>query len=92
VYRKIFEPWVDEVRNRADFTFDRLAPGRFLYGNQEDIQNTIAEWRAQTGCEFLALRMRHPGGPGHSATLEAIKRFGSEIIATPTVNASGKEL
>ena len=88
VYRKVFEPWVDEVRNRADFTFDRLAPGRFLYGNQTDIRDTITEWKAQTGCEFMALRMRHPGGPGHAATLEAIKRFGSEIIAAPTGTTS----
>ena len=33
VYRKRFEPWVDEVRERENFTIDRLGPGRFLYGD-----------------------------------------------------------
>jgi len=80
VYRKAFEPWIDDVRDRSDFTFERLAPGRFLFGNASDILATIEEWRQLTGCDYLALRMRHPGGPGHSATLEAIARFGREII------------
>jgi hypothetical protein len=30
--------------------------------------------------EYLALRMRQPGGPGHEATLTAIARFGEEVI------------
>lgn len=81
VYRKVFEPWVDEVTDREDFTFDRLAPGRFLYGSGDDIRATVAEWEDVTGASYMALRMRHPGGPGHEATLEAIARFGAEVIA-----------
>ncbi|HSG80307.1 MAG TPA: LLM class flavin-dependent oxidoreductase [Acidimicrobiia bacterium] len=80
VYRKVFEPWVDEVRDRADFTLDRLAPGRFLYGSPEEVRDTVEEWVDVTGAEHIALRMRHPGGPGHEATLEAIRRFGAEVI------------
>lgn len=80
VYRKVFEPWVDDVRDRADFTFERLAPGRFLYGSGDDIRRTVDEWQAVTGCDYLALRMRQPGGPPHNACLEAIARFGSEVI------------
>ena len=80
-YKKRFEPWVDEVKDRENFTFERLAPGRFLYGSGEEIRATIDEWRALTGCEYLALRMRHPGGPGHERTLEAVRRFGAEVIA-----------
>jgi hypothetical protein len=30
--------------------------------------------------EYLALRMRQPGGPGHEATLTALARFGEEVI------------
>jgi alkanesulfonate monooxygenase SsuD/methylene tetrahydromethanopterin reductase-like flavin-dependent oxidoreductase (luciferase family) len=80
VYRKVFEPWVDEVRDRADFTMDRLGPGRFLYGSGTDIRATVAEWEAQTGVDYMALRFRQPGGPGHGATLEALARFGDEVI------------
>lgn len=80
-YLPEFEPWVDEVRDRARFTLQRLAPGRFLYGSAEEIRSELAGWRERTGCEYVALRMRHPGGPSHEATLEAIARFGAEVIA-----------
>jgi len=81
VYRKGFEPWVDEVREREAFTIDRLGPGRFLYGDGASIRATVAEWEAATGAEYLALRFRHPGGPGHEQTLEALRRFGEEVIS-----------
>jgi hypothetical protein len=80
VYRKVFEPWVDEVRDRADFTMDKIGPGRFLYGSGDDIRETVDEWRALTGVDYMALRIRQPGGPGHEATLEALERFGDEVI------------
>lgn len=80
VYLRRYEPWVDEVRDRADFTLDRLAPGRFLYGSAADIVDTVQEWRRLTGAEYLALRLRHPGGPGHEWTLAAIGRFGAEVL------------
>lgn len=81
VYRKVFEPWVDEVRERSNFTLDRLAPGRFLYGSPEDVRETVDEWVDITGADYFALRLRHPGGPDHAKTLEAIRRFGAEVIA-----------
>jgi alkanesulfonate monooxygenase SsuD/methylene tetrahydromethanopterin reductase-like flavin-dependent oxidoreductase (luciferase family) len=81
VYRKVFEPWVDEVRDRADFTLERLAPGRFLYGDGDTVRDTIRQWCAATGANYLALRFRQPGGPDHRATCEALERFGAEVIA-----------
>lgn len=79
-YLPEFEPWVGEVATRADFTPERVAPGRFLYGSGADIRAELADWRARTGCEYVALRMREPGGPSHAETLEAIARFGAEVI------------
>ena len=80
VFHKKFEPWVDEVADRKDFTLDKLAPGRFLYGTGEEVRATVRDWIDLTGAEHLALRLRHPGGPSHEATLEAIARFGDEVI------------
>ncbi|MGE5156333.1 MAG: LLM class flavin-dependent oxidoreductase [Betaproteobacteria bacterium] len=79
-YNKKFEPWVDEVKARADFTLDRLAPGRFLYGAPDEVVDTLREWSSITGADYVALRMRHPGGPSHEDTMEAIRRFGTEVI------------
>lgn len=81
VYRRLYEPWVDEVAAREDFTLERLAPGRFLYGSADDIRATVQEWSDLTGADYFALRLRHPGGPSHRQTLEAIARFGAEVIA-----------
>lgn len=88
-YLPEFEPWVGDVHSRADFTPELVAPGRFLYGSGEDIRAEVAEWQAITGAEYIALRMRQPGGPGHEATLEAIRRFGEEVIA-PLADADAK--
>jgi alkanesulfonate monooxygenase SsuD/methylene tetrahydromethanopterin reductase-like flavin-dependent oxidoreductase (luciferase family) len=85
VYHRRFEPWLGEVADRADFTLDRLAPGRFLYGAAEEVRATVEEWAAITGADYLALRFRHPGGPTHEQTLEALRRFGAEVIATPAL-------
>jgi len=65
--------------------------GRFLHGSGSDIRATIDEWKELTGCEYLALRMRHPGGPGHAATLESIARMGREVIA-PLNTARGQDI
>ena len=80
VYRSVFEPWVDTVRDRRDFTFDRLAPGRFLVGSGSDICDQVEQWEAISGAETMMLRIRQPGGPGHDKTMEAIRRFGEEVV------------
>ena len=80
-YRKEFEPWVNEVKNREDFTFERISAGRFLFGSGNEIVDEVRNWQAISGCEYLALRMRHPGGPTHLETMEAIGRFGAEVIS-----------
>jgi alkanesulfonate monooxygenase SsuD/methylene tetrahydromethanopterin reductase-like flavin-dependent oxidoreductase (luciferase family) len=80
VYRPEFEPWVRQIRSREDFTPDLVAPGRLLYGDGADLRAEIADWRMRTGAEYLALRMRQPGGPGHEATMTALARFGEQVI------------
>jgi alkanesulfonate monooxygenase SsuD/methylene tetrahydromethanopterin reductase-like flavin-dependent oxidoreductase (luciferase family) len=55
-----------------------FAPGRFLIG--DDLRATADEWRQRTGASQIAVRMRQPTGPSHAATLEAIARFGAEVI------------
>jgi len=80
VYRPEFEPWVDEVKAREDFTLDRLAPGRFLFGTGEQVRATASDWLERTGADYIALRLRHPTGPSHEDTLGAIERFGQELI------------
>jgi len=80
-YRREYEPWVEKVRERKDFTFDLVARDRFLYGSGADILADLRYWSELTGADYVAVRMRQPGGPPHGAVLEAIERFGAEVIA-----------
>jgi alkanesulfonate monooxygenase SsuD/methylene tetrahydromethanopterin reductase-like flavin-dependent oxidoreductase (luciferase family) len=89
VYDKRFEPWVDEVKERSSFTLDKLAPGRFLYGSPDEVVETLQDWQVRTGADYVALRLRHPGGPTHAETLQAIRRFGAEVI--PRIASPGYE-
>ena len=52
VYRREFEPWVDEVKAREDFTLDRLAPGRFLFGPRKSARRD--RWMDPTGAAHRA--------------------------------------
>jgi alkanesulfonate monooxygenase SsuD/methylene tetrahydromethanopterin reductase-like flavin-dependent oxidoreductase (luciferase family) len=79
-YRPRLEPWSAGMA-RKDFTLDRVAPGRFLMGSGSEIRQEAAEWAARTGADYLALRLRQPGGPPHEAVLEALARMGEEVIA-----------
>jgi alkanesulfonate monooxygenase SsuD/methylene tetrahydromethanopterin reductase-like flavin-dependent oxidoreductase (luciferase family) len=87
VYHPEFEPWVSDVQAREDFTLERLAPGRFLYGSGEEVRETAEQWLAQTGADYLAVRLRHPTGPSHEQTLEAIAAFGRHVIEPLSVTA-----
>lgn len=79
-YLRRYERWVGDLHDRGDFSLDRVAPGRFLYGTPEEVVTTIQEWQASTGADYLCLRLRHPGGPSHEATMETIERFGDEVV------------
>ena len=80
VYLEEFEPWVNDIQSRNDFTLERLAPGRFLYGDGDEVRETAKQWLEQTGADYMAVRMRHPTGPSHAETLVAIERFGQSVI------------
>ncbi len=79
-YRPHLEPWAEGI-DREDFTLDRVAPGRFLMGSGAEIRDEVSSWAAATGADYLALRFGQPGGPPHEAVLEALARFGEEVIA-----------
>jgi len=83
-YRPQFEPWAARPLSRSELNFDLLSPGRFLVGDGDSLRHTVSQWRQMTGVEYLALRFRHPKGPSHRATCEALRRFGEEVITTKT--------
>ncbi len=91
VYLEEFEPWVKDVHSSEDFTLERLAPGRFLYGDDGQVRDTARQWLEQTGADYMAVRMRHPTGPSHAETLTAIERFGRAVIEPLTATGDRAE-
>lgn len=75
VHRLYFNVGVYPWLTKDDLTLERMAPGRFLYGSEDEVRATAADWIERTGADYIAVRMRHPTGPGHEATLRAIERF-----------------
>ena len=77
-YLREFEPWVDEIHSREDFTFERVAPDRFLYGERpadpRDRRATGSRAPAPTTSRSACAS---PTGPSHAETLAAIERFGA---------------
>ena len=57
-------------------------------GAPRTMRAEVEEWRELTGCEYLALRFRHPGGPSHAETMEALRRFGAEVIMPLTAETT----
>ena len=74
-----------EFRNIPDgteFTLKNLDPNRVILGNPETCVREFNRWQEVTGAGYCLLRLRHAhsGGPPHAKILEAIKRFGDQVL------------
>jgi len=63
VYLEEFEPWVNDIHSRDDFRLERLAPGRFLYGDGDEVRGTAQEWLERTGAGLHGGADAPPDGP-----------------------------
>jgi len=69
-----------EVHSEEDWTFDRATKNRIIAGSPQDCREQLQMWQEEVRPDYVVLRMRHPGGPTHSKTLEAIRIFGEKIL------------
>lgn len=74
------EPWIADVRVPEDINYDMLAPDRVLAGSPEEVTVSLASAQERLNPDVVALRFRYPGGPSHTATLGAIRRFGERVL------------
>ena len=70
---------IDKVKSEDDWTFDVASPNRLIVGSPKDCLAQLQMWQKEVQPDYLVLRMRHPGGPSHERTKEAIRIFGKEI-------------
>ena len=68
------------VTSDEQWTFDRAAEDRFIAGSPADCLSQLEKWRDAIRPDYWVLRMRHPGGPTHAKTCEAIRLFGERVL------------
>lgn len=79
-YSEEADPWLKEIDSAEELKFDRLQEDRFIFGSPDDCIEQIERCYETLGATHFALRFRYAEGPSHEETLEAIERFGEEVI------------
>jgi probable F420-dependent oxidoreductase len=74
------EPWVGRIQDPSDITFSDLHEDRVVVGTPPDVLSTLQSMQQRLRPDTVCFRFRFPGGPGHEATLGAIRLFGREVI------------
>lgn len=80
-YSEEADPWLEDIDDPQELEFERLQDDRFIFGSPEDCIEQIEECYETLGATHFALRFRYAEGPSHEATMDAIERFGEEVIA-----------
>ena len=62
-------------------TFAEFVEDRFVIGPAEECVLQIEQIAARTGADVVTLTIRHPGGHGHDAVLEALGALGAAWTA-----------
>jgi alkanesulfonate monooxygenase SsuD/methylene tetrahydromethanopterin reductase-like flavin-dependent oxidoreductase (luciferase family) len=74
------EPFLQGVTKEDDFHFDQHRVDRLIVGSPEDCIASIKRFQEALGVDYLILSMRVAAGPSHELELEAIRRFGRDVI------------
>jgi alkanesulfonate monooxygenase SsuD/methylene tetrahydromethanopterin reductase-like flavin-dependent oxidoreductase (luciferase family) len=74
------EPLLQGVSSEEDFVFDKHRVDRLIVGSPEDCIASIRRFQQELGIDYLILSMRVAAGPSHELELEAIRRFGRDVI------------
>lgn len=80
-YSEEADPWLKEIDSPQELTFEQLQDGRFIWGSPEDCIKQIERYGEQLGSTHFALRFRYAEAPTHEETMDAIERFGEEVIS-----------
>jgi alkanesulfonate monooxygenase SsuD/methylene tetrahydromethanopterin reductase-like flavin-dependent oxidoreductase (luciferase family) len=74
------EPLLEGVSSEQDFVFDKHHVDRLIVGSPGDCIASIRRFEEALGIDYLILSMRVAAGPSHELELEAIRRFGRDVI------------
>jgi len=70
------------IKSESEITIENMAPNRMVVGSPEECIGEFNEWKESTGSDNFVLRLRqaHSGGPPHGQIMDAIQRFGREVL------------
>lgn len=67
-------------RRPEEVTFDELARDRWLTGDGAAIRDELGRWRSALGIDWVLIRVRTRGRPGHELAVRQIRAFGETVI------------
>ncbi len=75
-------PDFEHIKAESEITLENLAPQRMVIGSPEECVGEFREWKEATGSDTFVLRLRqaHSGGPPHDQIMDALQRFGREVL------------
>jgi alkanesulfonate monooxygenase SsuD/methylene tetrahydromethanopterin reductase-like flavin-dependent oxidoreductase (luciferase family) len=76
----VADEYLKDVKSPEDFTFRIAARDRLIVGSAKDCLDQLQIWKEVIRPDYLILRLRQPGGPSHSKTLQAIRAMGESVI------------
>ncbi len=79
-YHIDYDPWLKDVDSSSNLQLDHVLPDRVLCGSSATWIDQIGEWVDTLQPEEMMVRMRHFQGPDISATLDAIRQVGQDVI------------
>ncbi len=74
------EPFLEGIAAEDDFHFDRHRIDRLIVGSPDDCIESIRRFQEEIDPEYLILTLRMANGPDPDKELEAIRRFGRDVI------------
>ena len=75
------EPWLRDIRDESELTWDNLAPGRIIAGSPQDCIADARHWFDTTGSDYMIISLSPNPGPERWETLnQSIELFGREVV------------
>jgi alkanesulfonate monooxygenase SsuD/methylene tetrahydromethanopterin reductase-like flavin-dependent oxidoreductase (luciferase family) len=70
------------IESENAFQFENMWKDRIIAGSPEECVAEFRRWGEALGTDYFLLRLRHAhsGGPPHKDIMQAIERFGRDVI------------
>jgi probable F420-dependent oxidoreductase len=71
---------LSRIESEAEWTYQRVAPERFLVGTPEEIVSELRRYERECHCDTVIFHVRLGSGPDPEVVRRCIRRLGAEVI------------